>query len=103
MNAINKGSDKASVQQQSPMFATISFDEDENHNINKYSIKLTRVRNIGVDTETGNPKNWLFNQQSFGTGKTRLEYITLSNTIDDSYNYGKWSNQEANLYTDNDL
>lgn len=88
--------DKPNNNQQSPMYATISFD----NNLTNYSIKLTRVRNISKDNETGDPAAWVFNQQSYSKLPIRLEYITLnsSNFDADKYNFGKWSETESNLY-----
>lgn len=88
--------DKPNNNQQSPMYATISFD----NSLTNYSIKLTRVRNISKDNLTGDPAAWLFNQQSHSTDPMRLEYITLNRDSfnSDKYNFGAWSETESNLY-----
>ena len=102
-----KLADKASGHQQAPMYSTTKFD-----NLNtigtdnctaKFSIKLTRIRNVGVDNTNAAPPEWTFNQQQNNNKNIVLEYITINNsdlsdsTKIDSYNYGKWSNSENYL------
>ena len=97
------GSDGPNNNQQSPMYSVISF----NNSLTEYSIKLVRVRNISAnDNASGAVGAWLFNQQSYCKLPIRLEYIALNNaafdvagSIDNEYNYGKWSATEKQLFS----